>query len=633
MNKRFLSAQWIVPVLILYLAFALRFYHLGDKGLWGDEIAQARWALFPFEKMWERFREPPDFILHFVFGQVALQFGTDALWIRLPSLLTSMGAVAAAYVVARRVAALSVAWLAMLLMAVSPFQIWYAQEARMYASLVCFATLSLYFFLRLVDKPQWRGALGLALANAAALYTHLFGALPALLEFAALCGIAAASLWRARQDVTCRKNFRKRIPRSYILIVTGLLLAGILALPLLPGTLPYVTHAASGGSDVVSGEPPFQLSPGFMQLLLSDMGLAPDMGWRTWLSLALAILGFAVLARKNWRGAWIFGVWLLLPILLLQITHPTHTVANRYLIFLQPVYLILIASSGIALARGANARLKRVAFWRALDARTRFWGGACVIAIALLLFSAPPLRALYARAKLNDWQTLARFFETRATPGDMVFTEQDFWGLQKLAYYTNTNAFHSPPATLAELQDALARDRTIWYMSFGGYYNPQQEAWVQKNLRRVDGAEWMRADLEYVPRDEFHFTQSEPLLEIYTRQGKIPSEIVYDNELGNRGRATPHLPLAVGEMLQARLRAKGGGVEIEYASRAPAQFDVFVNGVLLAQARDAKAQPNGTRARWPLAADADAEIVVSVKNVGSESPLLVKALSLQSVSP
>lgn len=629
MNRRFLSAQWIVPVLILFLAFALRFYHLGDKGLWGDEIAQARWALYPLEKMWERFREPPDFILHFLFGQVALQFGTDALWIRLPSLLASMGAVAATYVVARRAAALPVAWLAMLLMAVSPFQIWYAQEARMYASLVCFATLSLYFFLWLLDKPQWRGALGLALANAAAMYTHLFGVLPALLEFVALCGIAAAALWRTRQTAARAKNIRQLIPRSYVLIVSGLLLAGVLALPLLPGTLPYVTQSASSASDVVSGEPPFQLSPGFVQLLLSDIGLAPDMGWRMGLSLALAILGFAVLARNTARGAWIFGVWLLLPILLLQITHPTHTVANRYLIFLQPVYLILIAVSVIALARGANARLDRVAFWRAVDTRTRFWFGACVITTLVLLFSAPPLRALYARAKLNDWQTLARFFETRATPGDVVFTEKDFWGLQKLAYYTNTNAFHSPPATLAELQAALAQDRTIWYMSFGGYYNPQQEGWVQKNLRRVDGAEWMRADLEYVPRNEFHFTQSEPLLEIYTRQGKIPSEIVYANELGDRARATPHLPLKPDDMLTAVL-AKGGGarmLRVEYANQPLARVTVEINGERVA-ASSTLEHGETIVAEYPFRAPRSDPIRVQVENA-SPKTVLIKRIALE----
>lgn len=425
MKNKFVSAQWILPVLILFLAFALRLYHLGDKGLWGDEIAQARWALFPLDKMWERFRDPPDYILHFLFGQFALQFGSDAFWIRFPSFVTSLLTVPATYAVARRAGSLPVALLAMLLMALSPFQIWYAQDARMYASLVCFAVLSLYFFLRLVDKPQWRAAFGLALANAAAIYTHLFGVFPLMIEFVALGGIAAAALWRGRKK-TAPISLRERIPRSYGLIVGGIALAGLLALPLVPGTLPYVGQQSLNGVREASGDPSFHLSPHFMQLLLSDMGLAPDMGWRTALSVGLAAAGFVLLARKNRRGAWIFGVWLILPLLLLQLTHPLHTVADRYLIFLQPVYLILISHSLYAIARGANRVMLRTAWWRAQRASTRLVLGASALALLPVLFSLAPVRALYTRAKLNDWQTLARYFETHATPGDVLMVEKGF---------------------------------------------------------------------------------------------------------------------------------------------------------------------------------------------------------------
>ncbi|RIK25404.1 MAG: hypothetical protein DCC52_11290, partial [Chloroflexi bacterium] len=269
MKKQVVSAQWIIPVLILFLAFALRFYHLDAKGLWGDEIAQARWAAFPLEKIWERFRDPPDFLLHFVLGHFALQGGAAALWIRLPSLATSLLAVPATYIATRRLARREIASAAMLLMALSPFQIWYAQDARMYASLVCFAALSLYFFLRLLDKPQWRGVLGLTLANAAAIYTHLFGVFPALIEFFALCGIAGAAGWRARKNGNSFFRWR-RIPRSYVLIVTSLALAGSLALPLAPGTLPYVAGQTAGANGTTDAAQAFQLSPQFLQLLLSD---------------------------------------------------------------------------------------------------------------------------------------------------------------------------------------------------------------------------------------------------------------------------------------------------------------------------------------------------------------------------
>ncbi len=40
-----------VSVLILLLAFALRFYHLGYKSLWGDEIAVGEWSRWTLEQM------------------------------------------------------------------------------------------------------------------------------------------------------------------------------------------------------------------------------------------------------------------------------------------------------------------------------------------------------------------------------------------------------------------------------------------------------------------------------------------------------------------------------------------------------------------------------------------------------
>lgn len=630
MKNKFVSAQWMLPVLILFLALALRLYHLGDKGLWGDEIAQARWALFPLDKMWERFRDPPDFILHFLFGQFALQFGSDAFWIRLPSLLTSLLAVPATYIAARRVGSLPVALAAMLLMALSPFQIWYAQEARMYASLVCFATLSLYFFLRLLDKPQWRAVLGLGLANAAAVYTHLFGVMPAVIESAALCGLAGIGWWRGRNTKNAIPLW-KRIPRSYWLIAASLALAGILALPLVPGTLPYVAHPSSNGIEAAYGDESFHLSPQFLQLLLGDMSLAPDLGWRTSLSLGLALAGFVLLARKNGRGAWIFGVWLLFPLLLLQLTHPSHTVADRYLIFLQPVYLILISFSLYAITRGANRLLLRAAWWRARTASTRFTLGAGVVALLLCLFSVAPLSALYARAKLNDWQTLARFFETHTTPGDVLMVEKGFWGMNTLAYYLkNVDAFSSPPATMEELNLALTQNRTMWYMSFGGYLNPQQEAWVKENLRRVDGAEWMRSDLDYVPRDEFSFTQSEPLLEIYTRQGKIPSEIRYDNELGDRARATPHLPVKPGDRLEAELAAQGPAAHalvVEYKSQQPERMTVAINGESADGSRTLR-QNGEIIVEYDLPPNSNDAILVQIKNDAAK-PLYIQRIALE----
>lgn len=606
-------------MLILVLAFALRFHQLGDKGLWGDEIAQARWALLPLAKMWERFRDPPDFILHFLLGQFAQQFGASAFWVRLPSAVTSLLAVPATYLAARRLAGKNVALVAMFLLAVSPFQIWYAQDARMYAALACYAAFSLYFFLRVLDRPQWRAVLGLTLANTLALYTHLFGAMPLLIQGVALVGIAGAAVLRARD-----RRRRVLLSQNFLFLIASFGLTALLALPLAPGTLPYVLNPTLKGIEAEFSYAPFHLTPAFLQLLASDIGLAPDLGWRTVLSCAFALVGLFALLRTRPRSAWIAAVWLLLPLLMLQVAHPGRGVANRYLIFLQPVYLVAIAAGMIWLME------KMVLFKAAGKAMRAPWAAILVAGMGVLFFvSAPPLAALYPRAKLNDWQTLAKFFETNAQAGDILMTEKEYWAVNALAYYVpNANAFSSPPATIAEMQNARAHNRRLWYVSFGGALHPAEQAWVQNNLTRVDDTAWMRPDLVYRPRDEFHFTQSEGLVTLYKRDGVIPFEILYTNELGDRANVTPFFPLVSGKALEAKLNAIGQGVlEIEYSGKQPAQFEVYVNDVLLAPVRDDKRTPDGATARFDLPGDAP-EVRIKIKNVLAASPLQVRAVRL-----
>jgi LysM repeat protein len=57
------------------------------------------------------------------------------------------------------------------ILAFSPFQIWYAQEARMYAMLTLFVLLSAYFFFRALKTGERKDWIGYVVATALALYT------------------------------------------------------------------------------------------------------------------------------------------------------------------------------------------------------------------------------------------------------------------------------------------------------------------------------------------------------------------------------------------------------------------------------------------------------------------------------
>jgi len=196
--------------LVLLLAVVLRAIGLGTRNLWFDEA----WSWFvsqqPIRFVLEEGRSnihPP--FLHIVLKLWTALFGDGEAVLRIPSLIASVGIVAAAYGLGRQVLSHDAALWAAFLLALSPHQVFYAQEARMYALvsvLTLGAVLAYVRFLRreglLADErsPEATaasrdldaggasrgegrvradrvGALGYMLSGALALYTHVFGAL------------------------------------------------------------------------------------------------------------------------------------------------------------------------------------------------------------------------------------------------------------------------------------------------------------------------------------------------------------------------------------------------------------------------------------------------------------------------
>ncbi|GBC81894.1 hypothetical protein HRbin10_01009 [bacterium HR10] len=191
--------------LILLLAVALRASHLGTRNLWFDEAWSWYVSQQPLRFILEEGRSnihPP--FLHVVLKLWTALFGDGLAALRMPSLLASTAIVAGAYGLGRRVLSRPAALLAAGLLALSPHQVFYAQEARMYAlmsALVIGAVLAYVRFLRREgllrapadfgrgrdergsmgsregERADVRGALGYILAGALALYTHVFSAL------------------------------------------------------------------------------------------------------------------------------------------------------------------------------------------------------------------------------------------------------------------------------------------------------------------------------------------------------------------------------------------------------------------------------------------------------------------------
>lgn len=627
----------VLVLIIVLLAAALRFNGLGDKSLWGDEIAQAVWSSWDWAQLWQQFRAPPDFISHFVLVHLAQLLGRDEFWIRLPSAVTSLLAVPLTYVVTKRMTDRLIGPVAMLLMAVAPYQIWYAQEARMYAALVCYALVGLYFFVRLVEgepgqemgdgsprRSEWGMVLGMVVGNTLAIYTHLFGVFPILAEGVAAVGLLGAR-WIRERHVS--------LPRRTVLLAISFGVTFFLALPLLPGTMPYVLQGAEPAvSSEILSTAPFQLTGGFVWELVGDLGLGAREPGRTAISLALAVCGLGALAvRKPWAG-WVAGVWLLLPLLVLAITRPGHGVSARYLIFLQPVYLMLISYAVVNGARLVYGWLAQLSC-ASSPGRLGLVPTALVVGGVLILgfVVVPPLMAVYPRAKLNDWRALARYIEAHGRAGDLVFGEKNTPNMNALTYYLpNLLRYNTPPTALETLKEARTGNRRMWYISTGEFFDPAGEAWAHKNLSVVPLAAWLEPTLDYARASEFEYTQSEHLATLYFRDGAIPSEIIYVGRQGFSNENIERLKMDPGEALETELQlhaSSAPALEIEFSSKKAAQFDVLVNGELLAQVRESEAERGERSLAWQLP-QGTTHALVRVVNSNTEFPLFIRRIAM-----
>jgi mannosyltransferase len=151
----------------------LRLYLLGSKSIWLDEafsISMGQRGLIDLlHKVILSDTHPPLYYLALKFWMI---LGAGELQVRLLSVLFSIAAIPVMYaLVADLYGDKRIGLVGATILAFSPFQVWYAQEARMYAMLTLLVLLSAYFFFRALKTGERRDWIGYVIATALALYT------------------------------------------------------------------------------------------------------------------------------------------------------------------------------------------------------------------------------------------------------------------------------------------------------------------------------------------------------------------------------------------------------------------------------------------------------------------------------
>jgi uncharacterized membrane protein len=181
---------------LVVVAAALRFATLTHQSLWFDEaqaVHEMRLSLGQMLRTWSANEPNPP--LYFVVGWLWTHvFGTSAAGLRSLSAVVGTATIPLVYLAARELVSRRASLFAAGLIALSPFMIWYSQEAREYGLLAALCAASLIFFARAWRMPTARRDL---------IWWTVFSGLALLTQYFAvfLIGAEALLLLYRRRDL------------------------------------------------------------------------------------------------------------------------------------------------------------------------------------------------------------------------------------------------------------------------------------------------------------------------------------------------------------------------------------------------------------------------------------------------
>lgn len=169
----------------MVVACGLRLYGLDRQSLWYDEVVEEMDFQILLNRVFHNYEKTPDVTPplnpFFVYLMTKVSPGSDFA-LRIPSFTFSLISVPLLFLLGRRLFNESVGLIAAFLLAISPFHIWYAQDARMYALQWMLSLISLLYFIRAVEAPDKKNIIGYSITTVAALYTHQFAVFLVLLQ-------------------------------------------------------------------------------------------------------------------------------------------------------------------------------------------------------------------------------------------------------------------------------------------------------------------------------------------------------------------------------------------------------------------------------------------------------------------
>jgi mannosyltransferase len=232
-------ARWVVvaAVLVIVAGVVMRFVALSE--LWLDEALSVNIARLPLGDIpdWLRHDGAPP-LYYFMLHAWTDAFGISNLAVRSLSGILSAATLVPMWFAGRRVAGRTGGWIAMLILASSPFAIAFGTETRMYSLVMLLVTVGYLAVRRLLERPSLGRQAVVALVTALLLYTHYW-------SFYLLAGVVALLVREAWRGAEAERRHAAR--SALVAIVAG----AITFLPWIPTFLYQSEHTGTPWGDPI----------------------------------------------------------------------------------------------------------------------------------------------------------------------------------------------------------------------------------------------------------------------------------------------------------------------------------------------------------------------------------------------
>jgi mannosyltransferase len=459
---------------IIALGAALALYKLGSKSLWVDEITTIKISLGSFSAIVESLKHqhnaPP---LYYFMLHPFVRLSTGEFMVRLPSAIFSIVSVYACYRVGREFFGKTTGLLAALFLALSPMHLRYAQEARMYSLFELTALLSLFFFYKGVETRQSKFWIGYTFATLASMYTHYFTAFYVATQGTFLLILTAFSCFSSTRS----KSIKVADKKTWFAFALSLFAIFLLYLPWLPYALAKTT-----GKGLHQSFADF-LSAIFRCLWVDQAVILP------YILAGFGLIGLigCFVTSQTKKGIFLL-LWLTLPLPLIYLflNHVQSFFAIRYIIFILPVYVLLVAY-GVTVSGDALAKFLR------RYCRIAVYPQSISLILALLIVSPLSVLSLprYYKQNKEPSREVGAFLDRHMQPNDIVIIQNN---AKSLPFYSNLIAQNcvksfkfrnkrtrcSPQNAKKNIYKLTHEHSTIWYILMSGSVYPPLGQWIAK---------------------------------------------------------------------------------------------------------------------------------------------------------